>query len=107
MKANLEKTCFIENGVLITKSKFIKEVADVHTYGKSKIVIVGSPKENMFKVYPHKGETKSKTLAFAYEQLVKVFEENSCPFDDYNVMWTNKGIPIVYDLVSSNTYSFR
>jgi len=111
MKANLEKTCFIENGKPVTKSKFIKEVADFHNYvgggAKNIAIYVGSPKENLFKIYPDNDATKASALNFAYECLLQLWNEDIRTIDSGRVKWTNCGIPIVFDFHSSSAYSFR
>ena len=89
----------LSNGKPVSFAKF-KTFADVHEYGRGRnklfIVFVGHPRENLFAFYPPQ-TTKADSLAISYQYyLDTVTTEMKQEYLDENVMWGNKGYPLVY-----------
>ena len=109
-KALIEKTGFAKRELLtkdafesikpVSKTEFINNIADVHTYGRGSrkrfIVCIGHPKENMFLIYSNTS-TKKEATNFAYETMTELLKGNIARVDIGYVHWTNRGVPIAYN----------
>lgn len=85
-----------------------KRRANVHVYGRglraSRIVFIGSPKENLFGFYPMQSN-KAESLKESYEYYLRLLDGDFEVIDDKDVQWGNCGIPIGYgDLRKQGVY---
>jgi hypothetical protein len=95
-----EQIGLVKNGKPITKKDF-KELANVHTYGKQnqnlRIMFFGHPKEGMYGFYPTVSENKAKQLDRLYSWYLLILTNgNMNYFDQNNIQFGNKGIPLSY-----------
>lgn len=82
----------------ISKTAF-KKLADVHEYvgrrQKYRIVLFRNCIDIMFGFYPMNG-TKAEAMDECYEMYCSVVNGNMEPFDDGDIQFGNRGIPISY-----------
>jgi hypothetical protein len=86
-----ESLGLIVNGKPITKKKF-KELSDIHTYGKRKILFIRN-NEIIYGFYVY--ETNNvETLYRSYESYLDLFHGNTTYLDRAIIQRGNRGIPI-------------
>jgi len=101
IQKKMADTGLVENGKVISKSKFAKEYASVHIFGRQgkKIVSIGKPKDSMFLCYFKQGATKKDAIDIAYRQFVDIYEGyihsfNYMSHENGFVRWTDRGTPL-------------
>lgn len=73
-----------------------KNRASVHKYGKvHKIVFVGHPKDNLFGFYTKYGNN-SVVLKEAYRMYFNLVKGSIEDYNNGDIQWGNKGIPLGY-----------
>lgn len=94
-----ERIGLIQNDKLISKTAF-KKLANVHIYGKQtnniRIIFFGIPNECLYGFYPLYSENKAKQLDAMYKWCIQVMDGYMGYFDQQNIQFGNRGIPIGY-----------
>jgi hypothetical protein len=87
----------IINNKVVSKNKF-KQMADVHQYKGYRVkpfyIAFFKGVDILYGFYPCFRESKTDTLNYTYENLVKFFEGDLYPVDQDFIQLGNKGIPI-------------
>lgn len=98
MIQHFESLGLIKNGKPISKTAFGK-LADIHQYGRGRnsyyIWYFRNTKETIYGFYPMQGNKKEQ-LDECYKYLCELVSGNMEPFDSKDVMFGNRGFPIVY-----------